>query len=284
VLALVWGLLAAPLAWRYRRLRAGVAVLLIVLAGLLVLIMSSAVYEALPNPFHETEFPYRLQTYVTLAIVGLVLVGALALTRRSQSGRATRSDRLLALGLGLVVAFGVALSAWQLWVPNTRITGEGFSSYSRRGDALHGLPRLLPQSMYWGRHYFSDRKLPVVAPTAEYTFDPTAADDNRLTGLFPLPAGLQPFATNIAGGPSFVHVGGGVRVIGRNEQGDLVLERARDGSQPVPVELSAQLSAPVVLGRIITGLSAALLLAWALTAAVRRRRSAADPTASDGPS
>src|SRR5262249_9669530 len=55
VLALVWGLLAAPLAWRYRRLRAGVAVLLIVLAGLLVLIMSSAVYEALPNPFHETE-------------------------------------------------------------------------------------------------------------------------------------------------------------------------------------------------------------------------------------
>jgi hypothetical protein len=138
--------------------------------------------------------------------------------------------------------------------------------------------------MYWGRHYFSDRKLPVVATTGEYTFDPTAADDNRLAGLFSLPAGLQPFATNIAGGPSFVHVGGGVRVVGRTERGDLVLQRTTDGSQPVPVQLSAQLSAPVVLGRIITGLSAALLLAWALTAAVRRRRSAADPTAIDGPS
>jgi len=35
VLALIWGLLALPLAWRYRRLRARVATALIVLAGLL---------------------------------------------------------------------------------------------------------------------------------------------------------------------------------------------------------------------------------------------------------
>ena len=40
VLALVWGLLALPLSWRDRRLRAGVATALIVLGGLLVLIMS----------------------------------------------------------------------------------------------------------------------------------------------------------------------------------------------------------------------------------------------------
>jgi hypothetical protein len=73
-----------------------------------------------------------------------------------------------------------------------------------------------------------------------------------------------------------------VRVVGRTDQGSLVLERTKSGSQPVPVELRAQLSAPVVLGRITTALAAALLLALALTAAVRRRRSAADPTAIDG--
>src|SRR5207245_2890416 len=97
--------------------------------------------------------------------------------------------------------------------------------------------------------------------------------------LVSLPAGLQPFATNIAGGPYLVHVGGGVRVVGRTDEGNLVLQRTTDGSQPVRVELSAKLGAPVVLGRITTAVSAALLLALAVTAAVRRRRSAAHPTA-----
>jgi hypothetical protein len=283
VLALIWGLLAAPLAWRYRRLRAGVATALIVLGGLLVVIMSAGAYELLPSVFQQIQFAYRLQTYVTLACAGLVLVGALALARRAQSGRATRSDRLLALGLGLAVAFGVGLSAWQLWVPNTRISGNGFASYSSRAGALPHFPNpLLPQSMYWPNNYYDDRSLPVIAAKTEFEFDPTAVDDNRLASLVSLPAGVQPVATNIAGGPYLVHVGGGVRVVGRTNEGNLVLERAKSGSQPVPVELRAQLSAPVVLGRITTALSAALLLALALAGAVRRRRSAADPTAIDG--
>jgi hypothetical protein len=300
VLALVWGLLALPLAWRERRLRAGVATALIVLGGLLVLIISSAAYELLPSIFQQIQFAYRLQTYVTLACAGLVLVGALALTRRAQSGRATRSDRPLALGLGLAVAFGVALSAWQLWVPNTHKFGE---SYSHRGDALRdtsvpcrppgpcsgaaGGWTVLPHSWNAGND-FDDRSPPVIATTAEFTFDPAQVKDDRLVAFASLPSGLQPFATNIAGGPNLVHVGGGVRVVGRTssqnrcpggctEGGNLVLERTTDGSRPVPVELSGRLSAPVLLGRITTGAAAAVLLALALTAAVRRpgRRSAA---------
>ena len=281
VLALIWGLVALPLSLRYRRLRAGLITALIVLGGLLVLIMSSAAWSLLPTLFQQVQFAYRLQTYVTLACAGLVLVGALALTRRAQSGRATRSDRGLALGLGLAVAFGVALSAWQLWVPNTHIAFEPqYSSYSNRADALRGPPTLLPQSWNAGTDY-GDRSLPVVATTAEFTFDPAHVDDNRLVGSASFPPGLQPFATNIAGGPYLVHVGGGARVVGRTAEGNLVLQRTTDGSQPVPVELSAQLSAPVVLGRITTAASAALLLALAVAAAVRRRRrrSAAHPTA-----
>ena len=172
VLALVWGLLAAPLSWRYRRLRAGVATALIVLAGLLVLIMSSGAWSSLPTLFQRAQFAYRLQTYVTLACAGLVLVGALALTRRAQSGRATRSDRPLALGLGLVVAFSLALCAWQLWVPNTHLNEPHFSSYANRGDALSGAPTLLPQSWYAANDY-RDRSLAVLATTAQFTFDPT---------------------------------------------------------------------------------------------------------------
>ncbi|HWW90123.1 MAG TPA: hypothetical protein VNY35_05010 [Solirubrobacteraceae bacterium] len=280
VLALVWGLLAAPLAWRYRRLRAGVATALIVLAGLLVVIMSSGAWSLLPTAFQRAQFAYRLQTYVTLACAGLVLVGALALTRRAQSGRATRLDHALELGLGVAVAFGVALSAWQLWVPNTHVHEGHFSSYSNRADALRGPQTLLPQSWYAGNDY-GDRSLPALATTAQFTFDPTQLDDNRLAARVLFPAGVQPFATNIAGGPYLVHVGGGARVVGRTEEGNLVLQRTTDGSQRVPVELRAQLSAPVVLGRIATAVSAALLLALALAAVIRhrRRRSAARPTA-----
>jgi hypothetical protein len=180
--------------------------------------------------------------------------------------------------LGLAVAFGVGLSAWQLWVPNTHKYGE---SYSHRADALSGLPTIQPKSWNAGSDY-GDRSLPVVATTAGFTFDPTQVKDDRLVALGSFPPGTQPFATNIAGGPYLVHVGGGVRVVGRTatlqrcslgctEGGNLVLERTTGGSRPVPVELSARLSAPVVLGRIATVASAALLLALALGAALRRR-------------
>ena len=279
VLALIWGLLAAPLAWRERRLRAGVATALIVLASLLVLIMSpgapfSGGWSLLPAVFQQIQATYRLQTYVALACAGLVLLGALALTRRAQSGRATRLDRLFRLGLGLAVAFGVALCAWQLWVPNTHIyalTSSSYSSYSNRGEALRGLPTLLPHSWDWSG--YEDRSLPVVATTDTFSFYPAKVEDDRLGGSSSFPAGLQPFATNIAGGPYLVHVAGGARVVGRTEDGYLVLQRTTNGSQPVPVKLSVQLSAPVVLGRIITASSAGLLLALALAGAVRRRRS-----------
>ena len=287
VLALIWGLIAVPLSWRYRRLRAGVLTALIVLAGLLVLIMSDdapygGAWSLLPTDFKQIGFAYRLQTYVTLACAGLVLVGALALSRRAQSGRATRLDRPLALGLGLAVAFGVALSAWQLWVPNTHITAPTFGTYSTRAEALRGPPTVLPQSWDWTG--YEDGTLPVVATTNEFTFEPADVDDDRLTTLAALPPGLQPVATNIAGGPYLVHVGGGARVVGRTERGFLVLQRKTEGSQPVPVELSTRLSAPVVLGRIMTAAAAAVLLALALVAAVRRlrRRSGARPCAPPG--
>ena len=117
VLALIWGLLAAPLAWRERRLRAGVATALIVLAALLVLIMSpgapfsGGVWSLLPAVFRQIQATYRLQTYVALACAGLVLLGALALTRRAQGGRATRLDRALALGSGLAASAGAGAGA-----------------------------------------------------------------------------------------------------------------------------------------------------------------------------
>jgi hypothetical protein len=271
ILALIWGLLMLPMVWRQRRLRAGVATALVALAGLLALIMSSSVYSLLPSLWQQIQFAYRLQTYVTLTCAGLVLLGALALTRRAQSGRATHSDRWLRLGLGLAVVCGVALSAWQLWVPNTHINEGYYSSYANRAEVLKGPPTVLPGSWNAGNN-FGDRSLPIVAAATRIAFNPAAVHDDRLAGSGIFPPGTQTFATNIIGGPYLVHVGGGVHVVGRTATGYLVLQRTTAGTKSVPFELKARLSAPVLLGQIVTAVSAALLLALVLIVAVRGRR------------
>jgi putative flippase GtrA len=278
VIALAWGLLAIPLAWRYKRLRAGVVTALAVVVGLLVVIMSEGVYSALPQLFQEIQFPYRLQTYVVLACAGLVMLGTLALTRRAHSGRATEVDRVLAGGLGLAVAFGVALCAWQMWVPNTHVNIEGwFRSLTDRSETVASVPPALPASWNAPNNY-GDRSLPVVGAEREITFNPSGlVNSDRVAGRGVFPPGLQPFATNISGGPYFVHVGGGVHIVGRTAEGTLVLARTKDGSGAVPFEVRPQLSGPVVLGRAVTIAAAAILLALGLAGAVRwRRRSVAD--------
>jgi hypothetical protein len=273
VIALAWGLLAIPLVWRYRRLRAGVMTALAILTGLLVVGMSESVYSRLPKVFQEIQFPYRLQTYVVLACSTLVLLGCLALTRRARNGRATGADRVLAVGLGLAVAFGVALCAWQMWVPNTHTNIEGwYRSLADRSEAVASVPPALPASWNASNNY-GDRSLPVVGAEREITFNPSGlVNSDRVAGRGVFPPGLQPFATNISGGPYFVHVGGGVHIVGRTAQGTLVLARNRNGAQAIPFEVSPRLSGAVVLGRVVTLAAAAILLALSLAAAVRWRR------------
>jgi hypothetical protein len=146
---------------------------------------------------------------------------------------------------------------------------------------LGGPSARLPRS--WGApHDYRDGSLSVVPTSERFTFDPAAVDDDRLAGTVSLPPGLAPFATNITGGPYLVHVGGGAHVVGETAEGELVLKRTTGGSQPVPIELRTQLSAPVVLGRITTAASAALLLALALTAALRRRATARTRASAEG--
>lgn len=273
VIALAWGLFAIPLVWRYRRLRAGVITALAIVIGLLVVIMSEGVYSRLPQLFQEIQFPYRLHTYVVLGCAALVLLGTLALTRRARSGRATGADRVLRAGLGLAVAFGVALCAWQMWVPNTHTNIEGwYHSFADRSEALASVPPAMPGS--WNaRNNYGDRTLPVVSTERQITLNPsTLVNSDRVAGRGLFPPGLQPFATNISGGPYFVHVGGGVHIVGRTAGGTLVLARNKNGSGAIPFEVSPELSGPVVLGRAVTIAAAAILLALGLAAAVRRWR------------
>lgn len=206
--------------------------------------------------------------------------------RGSQGGRGSQGaggslgagsfDRLLAAGLMLAVVYGIALCVWQLWVPNTRINGGYYVSYANRAETLRSPPTVLPKSWY-APNNFGDHSLPLVSTPSSGSFPAASVDDERLAGTATVPPG--PFATNIAGGPYLVHVGGDLRVVGRTSTGYLVLERTKGGSRRIPFEVSTQMSAGVVLGRLATALAALVLLALALIAGVRswRRRAAARP-------
>ncbi|HUB35302.1 MAG TPA: GtrA family protein [Solirubrobacteraceae bacterium] len=268
VLALVWGLLMVPLAWRYKRLRAGAITALVALGALLLVIMSRSAYEGLPKIIRAIEFPYRLQTYVTLACSGLVLVGALALTRRARRGRAKSIDVLMKLGLAIAVAFGIGVSVWQLWVPDTQIVPL---SYPYRDEVTLSFGETLPKSWYAPDNY-ADASLPIVGTQHSIAFNPERVSNDRIAGTGKVPAGGQPFATNIYGGPYLVHVGGGVHVAGRTSTGALVLKRNQGGSQPVRIEIQPALSTPVVLGKMLTIAAAILLIGLGVLVGVRRVR------------
>ena len=58
-----------------------------------------------------------------LACCSLVLVGVVAISRRAERAQAgALVQRGYWLALGLAVTFGIGISAWQLWVPETRAT------------------------------------------------------------------------------------------------------------------------------------------------------------------
>ncbi len=70
-----WALGALALLWRRvtPALRRAAFVFVMVLAALLALILVESLYDALPRVLAQIQYPYRLNTYVALAIAALVL-------------------------------------------------------------------------------------------------------------------------------------------------------------------------------------------------------------------
>ena len=109
-----WALGALALLWRRVTppLRRAAFVFVLVLAALLALILVESLYDALPRVLAQIQYPYRLSTYVALAIAALVLVAVLA--TENAVGRARRR---LALALAVATSITIATCAWQLFVP-----------------------------------------------------------------------------------------------------------------------------------------------------------------------
>jgi hypothetical protein len=268
---LAWALLAgAVLFWRrdsprtLRRMWIGASLLL---AILLLMIMITPLWQVMPFPFDQIQFPYRLGSYVFYAIGGLVLVSALAVQRAA--GVEGSRVRWLRRALALVCAISVGLCVWQQWVPNTLFP----ESYVDRGEALSSV-NVHPRTWYDPASY-TDIQMPVVSvPAARALIIPPASVyGDRFAAWLDVPSGPGPIQTNIAGGGYLVHITGLVRV-GHSRQGLAVVRRAGAEQGPVYVVLETTHSAMIVAGWALSAFGCMVILAvlaWTTWMSVRRR-------------
>jgi hypothetical protein len=259
---LVWGLVAGGvLLWRQgsekalRRAWIGVVILVCVL---LAMIMITPLWSVMPFPFNEIQFPYRLGSYVSYAVGGLVLVGALALQRGVVRGEVKdRTVRGLRLGLIGVCAVSISLCVWQQWIPETLFFE---ASYLNRQEALtsaHAVPRT-----WYDPSSYNDIEAPVVdVPYGRtLTIPPSKIRGDHFAAWMHVPPGPAPIQTNIAGGGYLVEISG-VKRIGRTPYGFAVVQREREGSGPVHVVVRTTSSATIAAGRTISIAACLLILA-----------------------
>lgn len=245
--------------------RAWVAMAMLV-ALVLTMIMTKPFWELVPSPLNEIQFPYRLCSYIFYAVAGLVLVAALALQRATRE-RPQWIVKGLRLSLVAVAAISLGLCIWQEAVPNTLLP----KSYSERDQALASV-NTLPRSWYDGGSY-RDVHAPLIAvpPGRFLTIDPHQVRGDRFAAWMNVPPGPEPIQTNIEGGDYLVQLSG-LRWMGRNLEGEAVVQRVNGGSGPVHVIVETRHSLTIALGQAMSVLALLAIVAVIAGVTIRARR------------
>jgi hypothetical protein len=273
---LAWALAAgALLLWRRHadtRLRRASIGIVCVIALLLALMMLEPLWNLMPFPFDQTQFPYRLDTYISYAVAVLVMLAAIALQHTSRSPRIDSRGYGMRVALASVSCISIALCVSQLSVSSVR-QAKTLAHRSEALASIHALPRT------WGTgDEYADAQRPLVNAERDrfLTIDPSSVHADRFAGWLAVPPGAAPIITDITGGPGLVRIHGLERV-GHGTQDETIVKRLGDGSGPVYVVIETAHSAPVELGRLISILALASIIA-ALAAATLRTRYARHPT------
>jgi len=264
---IVWLLLSVALVlWRLRNAR--LARLLLCLsaltAAIVVLMTREALLLALPKPYQLVQFSYRLDGFVVAGVVAAVMI-ALAVIR-SSPGRL----RLWAWTIVPVLAVSAAGGAQQV---RARVS-EPFNrdvALSSQGELY---AKLFDDYAYAPLPFVSEKGLP------ELHIEPGEIHHNRVTVAVRARPG-QLAATNVEGGPDLLHIAG-ARIVGADQRAQLVLAIGARPSGPAGrrhaltderISISQASSLPVVLGRLLTAVALAGLLAGFVAMLARARRS-----------
>ncbi len=222
--------------------------------AIVVLMTHAGLLLALPKPYTLLQFSYRLETYVLMGVTAAVLA-ILARTRSDSSRiRIWWWTFLPVLVLSSVGAVQQVDAHRRTLLPREAVLGS-------RGEVF--------------AEVFNDYAyvpLPLVAGPAlpHLTIYPSQIHGSSVTVTLAAHPG-QMVDTNIGGGPDLLHITG-ARVVGRDVGYHLVLAldpgagappSARPNTPPtrIRVSITPAESLPVVLGRILTLIGAAVLVA-----------------------
>jgi hypothetical protein len=223
--------------------------------------------HVIPMALQFIQFSYRLQSYILIALAFAVLL-------LLRSAMLSSKSRLASRTLAGILAFGFVLAIYQTWATQD-MTG------TRRQDNFKGTT-IGPPNWYDPGSY-RDATEPVVPTTPDrvLTIPPDQVKKDHFDGTVGLPAGKGPIATNIAGGNYLVKVTGPVRQVGRDPDGNMVLERI-DPDAPAgwgELHISTARTFPVVAGRSISLLALVGIFALLIALATRRFRRPKAPDA-----
>ncbi len=246
--------------------------MVVLVALMLGMLLIEQVWEVMPSPFSQIQFPYRLSTYLVYAVAGLVLVGALALQRAAGSEGPIHVVKGLRLALVGACAVSLGLGLWQQWVPNTL----GSKSYTNRSDTLVGIHKI-PKSWYSGPIYLNIAEPVVLTPSKRLLLVyPNEVHGDRFSAWMKVPPGPEPIDTDIGGAGNLVQIDG-LRRLGRTPTGYAVVGRVNGGSGPVRVTIETAHNPLLELGWVLSILGIVAILATLLYAGVSARRVRAGP-------
>lgn len=256
VLALLWALVCGVAYWRFlspgnRRLALG----LLALGGaLLLLVLEPSLIADLPNALAFIQFPYRVVTYVTLCVVGLVTLALAAMQRDASTAR------LPVLGLAAIAAFAFVLSLQQ--------NSEVRSWLGDRDEALAS--SVEPPPTWYAPRQFADGSAPLVEPTLPPLEISVEGRHDAYATVYP-PGGAGTAETNLAVGTYLVDLTG-AEPVGRTEDGRMVVRLPASPDRPRRIEANGAWGAGVTAGRWLTIVSLLAGLGAAILCLVARRR------------
>jgi hypothetical protein len=246
---------------------------------LLAFVMFHQPWLAVPPLWRNVQFVIRLQTYITLAVVGLVMIGVLGI----KSLRQTWVKRALTASLVATAGLTAYQAYRQVWtIPSV------LSSRNAVFANEHA-----PPSSWYAMNDYADVSRPLVGSTLDVVPGLTESNGQLSLPLAGPPRSRYAFHytspragtvwTNILGGPYLVKVAGG-RAVGRTSASWMVVRLPASGRTPSRLAFSEAHPWPVKLG-IAGSLTsvAGLLLALALGLRGRRLRRAG-PRADTGAS
>ncbi|MCW2982547.1 MAG: hypothetical protein JWR63_117 [Conexibacter sp.] len=258
VLAMAWIVVAAGTA--RPRLRDPWFRFLLVLAAIaagLVVVMTHV--ELLWGPFAMIQFSYRLESYINLMVSGMVLAGLVLL-----GARRTAARRACTWALAPIAAVSIVLAAGQ------SIVHVDPSTYAE----WHDYPSFYTAKSAPNVGNFSEGHVPAFADAGSggprVTFRPQAIRDGRVSATVRAPSGSY-VLTNIAGVWPLLRLSG-ARFVGVNETGRAVVQLDADATAVSTLTVAAATPPAVAIGRLLSFLGIAGLVANFVVMAVRARR------------